>query len=165
MKKIVFYTFLFLMVTSCNTQPSPVKNQSVQGLWSLVSMEVKDTTQQWSDWNGGMQGYLLYDGNGHMSLHLSTKDFHEFDSAYPNFTQNISLEALQHQTNTYYYMGVYTVDTINQIVEHTRISHSNPKDWGLTVQRRFRFLGDTLLVEPVESANSNLRLKWVKYVE
>lgn len=161
MKIYAFFLFVLAFI-GCKNVPDKKKPNSVTGLWSLVSMEVKDSLNNWSDWNGGMQGNLLYDGQGHMSLHLSTKDFHEFDSAYPNFTKEISLAALQHQTNTYYYMGVYKIDKVNQIVQHTRISHSNPKDWGVTVERRFEFWGDTLVIQPVEQANANLRLKWIQ---
>lgn len=165
MKTLLSSLLSLSLLWSCTPQKETPVKEPIQGLWSLVSMQVKDSAGHWSDWNGGMQGNLLYDGSGHMSLHLSTHDFHEFDSAYPNFTKDISLEALEHQTNTYFYMGVYTIDLERQIVQHTRISHSNPKDWGVTVERKFQFWGDTLVVEPVEATNANLRLKWLKYKE
>lgn len=139
-------------------------HHKIEGMWDLVIMEKLDTnTLKWKEWNGGMQGHLLYDNQNNMSLHLLRKGYENFDLKFQNFSDSIPLEALKHLTGSYVYMGTYTHDKDLQIVEHTRISHSNPKDWGKKVKRKYLFNGDTLIITPAEKKNANLRLKWIKH--
>lgn len=153
----------FISCQSTNQQSENVKtSNSIQGLWQLHIMEVKDSADQWQEWRDGMQGYLLYDDTKHMALHLIPDDYEKTDLDFPNFTDTIPLEALKYITNNYNYFGVYSIDSANNIMTHTRISHSNPKEWHTEVQRRFWFSGDTLLMQPVEEKNARLRLKWLK---
>ena len=48
-------------------------HQKIKGLWTLNSMAINNNSK-WQEWNGGMAGYLLYDGDGNCALHLYTKD-------------------------------------------------------------------------------------------
>ena len=150
-----------LFLTCAPEEHEPAASPAIKGLWQLHSMQVRDSLGHWSDFRGGMQGYLLYDDAGHMALHLATKDYEQTDLQIRNFSDTIALEKLKYLTNFYGYMGRYRLLDTASIVEHTRISHSNPNDWGKTVQRRFQFDGDTLIITPVESANANLKLKWL----
>jgi hypothetical protein len=109
-----------------------------------------------------MQGYILYDTKNTMSIHLTTKGYEDTDLRFPNFVDTISNVALKHLTNSYVYFAKYTVDEKQHIVEHARISHSNPGMWNEVVKRRFTFSGDTLILQPVEQEISGLRLKWIK---
>ncbi|RFN57696.1 lipocalin-like domain-containing protein [Marixanthomonas ophiurae] len=136
--------------------------EKLPGLWKLQAMEQKDSLGNWNEWRGGMQGYLLYDGDKNMALHLLKKDYEKTDLRFPNFTDTIAEAALKHLTGSYIYIGNYKILKGENIVEHKRLSHSNPGDWGKTVQRRFSFIGDTLIVQPVEDKNASLRLKWLK---
>ena len=131
---------------SCNNDmPS---NPTITGLWKLESMKVRDTvTNTWSDYKGGMAGYLLYDENRHVALHL-----------YENGYEKAGIEF----TKSYYYMGNYKVSEADSIVSHFKLSHSNPSEFGLTAERRFYFSGDTLVMQPVELKNSKLKLKWLQ---
>ncbi len=166
MKKSVFIIFSFLILASCNeTLNQPIEDkieEPIEGLWKLHAMEVRDSLDEWQEWRGGMQGYILYDGDGHMALHLIPKGYENTDLVFPNFTDTISIEALKYITNNYNYFGTYTIDYENNIVSHLRISHSNPKDWNTAVERQFHFNGDTLVVQPVEQENARLRLKLLK---
>lgn len=109
-----------------------------------------------------MQGYILYDGTENMSLHLTTKGYENTELRFPNFVDTISNEALKHLTHSYVYFAKYTVDEAQHVVEHARISHSNPGMWNEKVKRRFSFKGDTLILQPVEQKIAGLRLKWIK---
>ena len=109
-----------------------------------------------------MQGYLLYDDNGHMALHMTIKGYENTDLRFPNFVDTISVEALRHLTGSYAYFARYKVSPMDSIIEHSRISHSNPADWNKVVRRKYFFSGDTLILRPVENQNSGLRLKWLK---
>lgn len=149
----------------CQEKPVEVPGKSpLSGLWSLQIMEQLDEeTGKWNEWRDGMQGYLLYDEQDNMSLHLTTTGYQNTDLVFPNFTDTIPEEALKYLTNSYVYLAKYSVDETKSIVQHARISHSNPSEWNDVVQRRFHFLGDTLVLQPVEASKSGLRLKWVRY--
>lgn len=154
---VVFLTSLF----AC--QNNSLKPNKLEGLWKLESMKVRDTsTNTWSDYKGGMDGYLLYDRNKHVALHLYEKGYENDRIKFPNFNDSISLEALKHITKSYYYMGNYKVSEKDSIVSHYKLSHSNPSEFGLTAERWFFFSGDTLVMQPVERKNSKLKLKWLK---
>jgi hypothetical protein len=155
--------FLSLLLISCNQTPEPTPEKSFRGLWSLHIMEEQDPdTGQWSEWKNGMQGYILYDGEDHMAVHLTFKGYQDTELRFPNFVDTIPLPALKHLTGSYVYFAKYSVDREKGVVQHARISHSNPGDWDAVVQRRFHFSGDTLTLQPVEDSNSRLRLKWVR---
>jgi hypothetical protein len=138
----------------------------LEGLWELHIMETKDSVSNvWNNYKGGMQGFLLYDGVENMSLYLSTKDYENTDLEFANFNDTLALEKLKYLTGSYFYIGKYKIDTENNIVTHKRLAHSNPNDWNKTVERRFQFKGDTLIITPVEAKNASLRLKWLKAKE
>tara|TARA_R100001530_G_scaffold67292_1_gene48000 strand:+ start:1075 stop:1590 length:516 start_codon:yes stop_codon:yes gene_type:complete len=159
--KIIVSVIILAVTFSCNNDmPS---NPTITGLWKLESMKVRDTvTNTWSDYKGGMDGYLLYDKNKHVALHLYEKGYEKAGIEFPNFNDSISLEALKHITKSYYYMGNYKVSEADSIVSHFKLSHSNPSEFGLTAERRFYFSGDTLVMQPVERKNSKLKLKWLQ---
>jgi len=167
MTKLLTAVSFFIFLVSCNSEagqeelPDVVK-EPIEGLWNLQSMELKDSLGHWSEWRDGMKGYLLYDGNGHMALHLIPSDYEKTDLEFPNFTDTISMEALKYITNNYNYFGTYDIDDDSNIVSHYKISHSNPGEWYTTARRRFSFSGDTLIVRPVEQKNAKLRLKFLK---
>ncbi|MEM0519446.1 lipocalin-like domain-containing protein [Aequorivita flava] len=163
MKKVKYIIAAGILIAtfSCkNEDNSPTK---IAGLWKLESMKVRDTvTDTWSHYRGGMDGYLLYDANGHVALHLYEKGYEKAGMKFPNFNDSIALEALKYITKSYYYMGNYKVSEADSIVSHFKLSHSNPSEFGLTAERRFYFSGDTLVMQPVERKNSKLKLKWSK---
>lgn len=157
---IIAITFLML---NCTTTINVENESQFKGLWSLHIMEQKDSvTNKWSEWRNGMQGYILYDDTNNMAVHLTTKGYEKTDLEFPNFNDTISIEALKYLTGTYTYFAKYSIDTNKRQVTHARISHSNPKEWNDTVIRKYTFVGDTLILEPIERSNSSLRLKWIK---
>ena len=97
-----------------------------------------------------------------MSVHLTTKGYEKTDLNFPNFTDTISIDALKYLTNSYTYFSKYSVDNDKSHVTHARISHSNPQEWNDIVVRKYTFKGDTLILEPLEDSNAQLRLKWIK---
>lgn len=160
LKHIIFILSLVFAI-SCNNNTAAYPK--ITGLWKLESMKVRDTvTNTWSLYKGGMDGYLLYDENSHVALHLYEKGYEKAGIEFPNFNDSISLEALKYITKSYYYMGNYKVSEEDSIVLHFKLSHSNPSEFGLTAERRFYFSGDTLVMQPVERKNSKLKLKWLK---
>lgn len=166
MKKLVptlLFVLLIGFLSSCQEQVKPLESHKIKGLWTLHIMEKFDPeTGKWNEWRDGMQGYILYDAKENMALHLTTKGYEKTDLRFPNFVDTIATEALQHLTNSYVYFAKYSIDEEEGIVQHARISHSNPGLWNEIVQRRFSFSGDTLVLQPVEKQISGLRLKWIR---
>ncbi|MFK8044640.1 MAG: lipocalin-like domain-containing protein [Crocinitomicaceae bacterium] len=161
---IAFLLCTFLACTD-NIKPKvavETVTEPIEGLWNLQTMELKDDAGNWSEWRDGMKGYLLYDGKGHMALHLIPSDYEKTTLEFPNFTDTISIDALRYITNNYNYFGTYKIDYDSSIVSHYKISHSNPGEWFTTARRKFSFKGDTLIVRPVEEKNAKLRLKFLK---
>ena len=151
------------LVYGCNQVPEQNEPNKFNGLWSLYIMEqLNPETGEWSKWRNGMQGYILYDERDNMSVHLTTIGYEDTDLRFPNFVDSISNKALKHLTNSYVYFAKYSIDQEQCVVEHARISHSNPGEWNEVVRRRFTFSGDTLTLQPLEEGNSGLRLKWLK---
>jgi hypothetical protein len=156
--------FLFLLLMACLLYGCNKETESnkFSGLWSLDIMEqINSETGEWEEWRKGMQGYILYDDKNNMAVHLTTKDYEETDLWIPSFEDSISIEALKYLTNAYVYFAKYTVDEEQKVVEHARISHSNPGQWNEVVKRRYTFNGDTLILQPLEE-DAGLRLKWIK---
>ncbi len=158
--KITLLIIIELLLISCESE---IQENKLTGLWSLVVMDnYNEETKEWEVWNGGMQGYILYDDKENMSLHLLTKDYEKTALRFPDFDDSIPLEALKHLTNSYVYFAKYSINYEDSVVTHKRISHSNPGEWGNKVHRKFGFIGDTLTLEPLEDKTAGLRLKWVR---
>lgn len=155
--------FLCMLLASCNQNPQPSAKDNFSGLWSLHIMEEQDPESgEWHEWRNGLQGYILYDEKDNMAVHLTVKGYEDTDLRFANFVDTIPLPALKHLTGSYVYFAKYSVDKAKGLVQHARISHSNPEDWNVVVQRKYAFSGDTLILQPVENANARLRLKWVR---
>ena len=163
MKYIAFIIMLMLLIQGCKQEHRFKEKDPFTGLWRLVVLEQQDTiSDAWRKYRDGLQGFILYDGRGHMAVHLTSRGYEKFDLGFPNFVDTIPDEALHHLTNSYVYFARYTVDEENNVVEHARISHSNPGLWNEVVYRKYTFLGDTLLLETVDDQPVKLRVKWVR---
>lgn len=162
-KEILLILSISTLLIGCNHKNKDAHINRFSGLWSLYVMEQQDSvTEEWNEWRNGMQGYILYDDKDNMALHLTTKGYENTDLRFPNFVDSISTDALKHLTNSYVYFAKYTIDEKQNIVEHARISHSNPEMWNEVVRRRFTFSGDTLTLQPIEKKTAGLRLKWIR---
>jgi hypothetical protein len=97
-----------------------------------------------------------------MAVHLTMKGYQDTDLRFPNFIDTIPDEALKHLTKSYVYFAKYAVNEGEGYVEHARISHSNPAEWNKKVRRKYTLNGDTLILQPYESENADLKLTWVR---
>ena len=162
MQKSLLVLFIStLLLSGCTTEQTA--ETPFYGMWNLHVMEQQNPdTGDWGIWRNGMQGHILYTNDGYMSVHLTTLGYENTQLRFPNFTDTISTAALKYLTNSYVYVAKYTVYEDESVVQHARISHSNPGEWNAVVRRRYQFKGDTLILSPEEEQNSSLRLKWVK---
>lgn len=134
----------------------------------MYIIEAKDSAGLWREfqWNKDGDSYILYDGIGHMAVQITPANYKNKQVKVPkNPIDSLNLEELRADLSTYssnyVYMANCKILEDESIIEHHRISHTYPFDWGVVVQRRFDFIGDTLVLMPVEPQNP-LRLKWIK---
>lgn len=166
---LLFYTVIFVLFCgACQTPSKETDAEQISGLWKLHIMEQQDSIGHWQEYNDGLQGMLLYDGNGHGALHLLPKDYTDTDINFIgtidlDYTDSVSYDELRHKAQSYVYIAQYKVLEDKGIIQHTRLTASNPEDWGKTVNRKYHFLGDTLVLQPAESEHADLRLKWVRF--
>ena len=157
------YLLILIAFCGCTEEPKPENSNPFEGLWKLQIMEQKNSeTGLWEEWRDGMQGYILYDATGNMAVHLTMKGYQNTDLRFPNFIDTIPVEAMKHLTKSYVYFANYTVNEAEGYVKHARISHSNPGDWNKAVRRKYTLKGDTLILQPYESENADLKLTWVR---
>lgn len=136
------------------------------GMWKLDRIEALDSaTGRWNHDTpyAEYDGYILYDGDGHMAVHLIPNRYSEFDTN--KNIDSLTSEELKELTKFYQSNFVYVADytiTGNSIA-HTRLTATEPKNWNTLLTRDFEFKQDTLLLTSHESIlGKKLRLKWVK---
>lgn len=166
-KNFIFFLVLLLMA-ACNIPQNNSPHQQFRGLWKLYIIEYQDSSGVWQEhtWNRGGDSYILYDGLGHMSVQITPEGYKDRLVMYPRTKiDSLTIDELRTDLKTYAANYVYTANCVvleeEQVIEHHRLSHTYPNDWGVVAQRRFNFIGDTLVLMPVEQENP-LRLKWIK---
>lgn len=163
--KSAFGVLIFLILYSCGTNEAKTSSK-FHGMFRLDKFEAFDSlTNTWTDDTTriGWNGYILYDGQGHMGVHLTPKGYKDF-----NTTRNI--DSLNHDElialtkfykSNFVYFSDYTLT--DSTVEHKRLSATEPQNWGKSLIRNFEFNQDTLILTAHEIiAGQKLRLRWIK---
>ena len=167
MKISIFFLGLF---TLCILHGCMKKEQTIDsklnGMWRLDKFEAFNSkTDSWTIDSAriGYQGLIIYDGHGHMGVHLTPVGYNLVDT-------NVNLDSLNREElikftkfyqSNYVYFANYqiTKNTIN----HNRLTATNPSAWGTTLVRDFEFKNDTLILTTHELIDGKqLRLRWVK---
>ena len=163
--KLILVLITLSTLYSCTTKP-PQADNDLQGMWILDKFESFDSlANKWTDDSTrvGWNGYILYDGQGHMGVHLTPKGYKDFDS-------NKNIDSLNHddlkeltkfyQSNFVYFANYNVADTT---IEHNRLSATEPRHFGTSLTRDLDFKGDTLILTARESiAGLKIRLRWIK---
>ena len=99
-----------------------------------------------------------------MSVHLYPKEYKDFDT-------NKNIDSLDHESlkeltrfyqSNFVYFANYKIIN-DSIIEHYRISATEPKAFGTALTRSFEFTNDTLILTAHEKLdNKKMRLRWVK---
>jgi hypothetical protein len=162
--QIIFFLLTAIILISCNPGSGENQTNKFSGLWKLIIIEQQDSISgEWAEYKNGLQGYILYDDDDNMAVHLTTKGYQNTDIIFHDFIDTVSIEELKYRTQSYVYFAKYTILEDEGIVEHARISHSNPNAWNITVRRSYQFSGDTLTLTTLEQQKSPLRVIWIKY--
>lgn len=137
--------------------------EKFEGLWRLIVAEHQDPeTGSWEAWNGGLQGFLLYDNKDNVAVHMTPRGYQTTEIQFHLQPDNMTLEELKHRAQSYVYFAKYKINEQEKIVEHIRISHSSPLEWNLPVKRKYEFNDDTLTLTTLDNHGPKLRLKWIR---
>jgi len=154
-----------IVFCSCKVQ-QPSMVEKLRGMYRLERFYQLDTIHnQWIPspaWEG-YSGYIIYDGVGHMAIHLSPKGYKETDVSKPIDSLNVEelkARARYYQTNYTYFANAKVADSF---VIHSKLSATNPKEWGTTSTRDLTLINDTLYLTTREKiGQARLRLRWIK---
>jgi hypothetical protein len=134
------------------------KDNLFHGMWVLDKFEAYDSISNvWIDdpVRIGVNGYILCDGQGHMGVHLTPKGYRDFDASKSIDSMNTDevKELARFYQSNFVYFADYKTD--GSTIEHSRLSATNPKEWGTVLARGFEFNGDTLILTARESIGAD----------
>ena len=176
---MIRFILLFIPATfsACVERTTTGADKQLAGLYKLYSIEVQDSTgKYYHEWASDGTGYIIYDGQGHMAVHITPKTYKEYkwvlsenETLYPekvkmamdSMTVDELKTALQEFVSNYVYVATYSVSDSAGFVTHNRLSHTIPSSWNTTVTRRFIFHGDTL---ELHNDADKRRLIWIKQI-
>lgn len=166
---------VILFLSACATKQPADTNSKLAGMYKLVIIENMDSSGVWHEqpWARGGDGYIVYDGKGHMAVQITPQGYKDFP--WINEEATINTDSLKHKLDSmsadelkaavvefasnYVYVGNYTIDEEVGVIQHDRISGTIPAVWNTKVKRKFSFKGDTIILEPL---TVNRRLKWIR---
>ena len=163
--KSVFGLLTILTIHSCGNKGTK-SNDKFNGMWRLDKFEAFDSLRNtWTDDSTtvGYNGYILYDGQGHMGVHITPKGYKEVETNKNiDSTNHDELIALaKFYKSNFVYFSDYTLT--DSTVEHKRLSATEPQNLGTSLTRNFEFKQDTLILTAHEIiAGQRKRLRWVK---
>lgn len=178
MKLIPNIFFLFIaggMLLGCSENKTIDKRSRLAGMYKLYIAENADSNGVWREdpWTKGGTGYIVYDGMGHMAVHITRKGYNDYkwlpeeeslhDEKINQLLDSMSTDELKDAVrafaSSYVYAGNYTIEDTTDVVKHERISTSIHSPIGSIVRRAFSFSSDTIILRVL---NGNRRLKWIK---
>lgn len=169
------YLFILVLLSACTNKSKTNRNEQLSGMYKLLIIENKDSSGVWreQEWSKDGDGYIVYDGKGHMAVQITPKGYKDFkwldeetsinSERVKEHTDSMSVDelkaAVREFVSNYVYFADYTIEDTADVIQHHRISSTIPAIWGTTVRRAFTFSGDTLILRIL---NGNRRLKWIK---
>jgi hypothetical protein len=173
--RLIIFLITSVLISACTGKSKPNRNEQLAGMYKLYIAENADSNGVWREdpWTKGGTGYIVYDGMGHMAVHITRQGYNDFtwlpeeESLRPERVNqkldSMSTEELKATvrafSSSYAYVGNYTIEDTIEVVKHHRISTSIHSPLGSTVRRAFAFSGDTIILRVL---NGNRRLKWIK---
>jgi hypothetical protein len=173
--RLVIFLITSVLISGCSCKSNPNRNEQLAGMYKLYIAENADSNGVWHEdpWTKGGTGYIVYDGRGHMAVHITRKGYNDYkwlpeeeslrDESFNKKLDSLSAEELKAAvrafSSSYVYAGNYTIEDTIDVVKHHRISTSIHSPLGSTVRRAFAFSGDTIILRVL---NGNRRLKWIK---
>ena len=173
--KLLRLLLISVLLLACTNNSTNNRNEQLAGMYKLYSIQVQDSRGVYHDeWASDGTGYIIYDGKGHMAVHITPKMYDQYkwvlsenETLYPEKIKakmdSMSVDELKAAVaefvSNYVYVANYSVSDSADIVTHNRLSHTIPASWNTTVKRRFIFRGDTL---ELHNDVDKRRLLWIK---
>lgn len=167
--------FIPVLLSACANKTQTDTKNKLAGMYKLYIIENRDSSGMWheQEWAKGGDGYIVYDGKGHMAVQITPKNYKDFkwlseegsinNDSVNRYIDDLSVDelktAVKEFASSYVYIANYEIQDTADVILHYRISSSIPVIWGTTVKRAFAFSGDTLILQPL---NANRRLKWIR---
>ena len=166
MKAFAYLTLTSILLFSSCAEQEKTPLEKLRGMWKLDRFEMKDSLN--NNWvaepsREGYSGYILYDGLGHVAVHLTPKGYKEYDVN--KQVDSLSHEELLGRARFYQsnYVYIANASVTDSTVIHNRLSATSPKDWGIVVTRDLEIHNDTLILTTREKIGGiQLRVKWIK---
>jgi hypothetical protein len=172
--RIITVIITILLLSSCS-EKNKDKRKLLTGMYKLIIAENLDSTGVWREdpWSKGGIGYIVYDGLGHMAVHITRaayKDYNWLNRSEALIPEKIETRidsmsmdelkaAVREFAGSYAYAANYTMEDTADVVVHHRLTASIPAEWGTVAPRAFSFSGDTVILRVLDG---NRRLKWLK---
>ena len=173
--KLLNLLFIPVLLSACVNKSKTNRNEQLAGMYKLSSIQVQDSAGVYHDeWASDGTGYIVYDGKGHMAVHITPKVYKEYkwvlsenETLYPekikakmdSMTVDELKAAVEEFASNYVYVANYSLSDSENVVTHHRLSHTIPSSWNTTVKRRFIFHGDTL---ELHNDADKRKLIWIK---
>lgn len=164
-----------ILLAACTDNKAVDKRARLAGMYKLYISENQDSSGVWHEdpWTKGGTGYIVYDGMGHMAVHITRAGYNNYawlpeeqslrdefiNQKLDSMSTDELKEAVRAFSSSYVYAGNYTIEDTIDVVKHERISTSIHSPVGSTVRRSFTFSGDTVILQVL---NGNRRLKWIR---
>lgn len=174
-QKLFYLLSTCMLICGCTEKKPADKLSRLTGMYKLYIAENADSNGAWHEdpWTKGGTGYIIYDGMGHMAVHITRKGYNDYkwlpeeeslrdekiDQKLDSMSSDELKNAVKAFASSYVYAGNYTIEDTIDVVKHERISTSIHSPLGSIVRRAFTFSGDTIILRVL---NGNRRLKWIK---
>ena len=95
-----------------------IEENYFEGLWKLLIAEYENPESgQWEAWNGGLQGYLLYDNKDNVAVHMMPREYQDTDIEFHLLPEKMTLDVAGHYSRP----DIFTL--------HVDTSPQNNVDW------------------------------------
>src|SRR5438874_11466265 len=72
--------FVSILLSACRSKEQADNNGQLAGMYKLYIIENRDSTGAWKqqEWAKDGDGYIIYDGKGHMAVQITLKGYKDF---------------------------------------------------------------------------------------
>ncbi len=78
--RLIIFLITSVLISACTGKSKPNRNEQLAGMYKLYIAENADSNGVWREdpWTKGGTGYIVYDGMGHMAVHITRQGYNDF---------------------------------------------------------------------------------------
>ena len=97
---LLLLLLLSIGIISCTKNSTVNAKENLAGMYRLYRIEDQDSSGNWkeSDWGKGKDGYIIYDGMGHMAVQIIHKSYKDFN--WISEGQTLNLKSVQQKIDS-----------------------------------------------------------------